>query len=114
MWLDQISNPGPLTYEPGALPTALRGPAHLKQSQCGEFTATYDTRPFSSQCGFGLGYELSKSALQHVPKLRFAYKWAHSGFILLFQNLLRTLLICCLKEIHRFHEKTFSQTVNDK
>ena len=25
MWPDRISNPGPLTYESGALPTALRG-----------------------------------------------------------------------------------------
>ena len=27
MWPDRVSNPGPLTYEAGALPTALRGPA---------------------------------------------------------------------------------------
>ena len=27
MWPDWVSNPGPLTYEPGALQTALRGPA---------------------------------------------------------------------------------------
>ena len=27
MWPDRVSNPGPLTYEPGALPTALRDPA---------------------------------------------------------------------------------------
>ena len=27
MCLDRVSNPGPLTYESGALPTALRGPA---------------------------------------------------------------------------------------
>ena len=27
MWPDQVSNPGPLTYESGALPTALCGPA---------------------------------------------------------------------------------------
>ena len=28
---DRVSNPGPLTYESGALPIALRGPAaHLK------------------------------------------------------------------------------------
>ena len=27
MWPDRISNPGPLTYESGALPNALRGPA---------------------------------------------------------------------------------------
>ena len=26
MWPDWVSNPGPLTYELGALPTALRGP----------------------------------------------------------------------------------------
>ena len=25
---DRVSNPGPLTYESGALPTALRGPAY--------------------------------------------------------------------------------------
>ena len=27
MWPDWVSNPRPLTYESGALPTALRGPA---------------------------------------------------------------------------------------
>ena len=29
MWPDRVSNPGPLTYESGALPIALRGPAIL-------------------------------------------------------------------------------------
>ena len=32
MWPDRVSNPGPLTYESGALPTALRGPALFVQS----------------------------------------------------------------------------------
>ena len=27
MWPDRVSNPGPQTYELGALPIALRGPA---------------------------------------------------------------------------------------
>ena len=27
MWPDRVSNPRPLTYESGALPIALRGPA---------------------------------------------------------------------------------------
>ena len=27
---DRVSNPGPLTYESGALPIALRGPATIK------------------------------------------------------------------------------------
>ena len=26
---DRVSNPGPLTYESGALPIALRGPAYF-------------------------------------------------------------------------------------
>ena len=29
---DRVSNPGPLTYESGALPIALRGPATMKYS----------------------------------------------------------------------------------
>ena len=29
MWPDSVSNPGPLTYESGALPTALHGPAEF-------------------------------------------------------------------------------------
>ena len=31
---DRVSNPGPLTYESGALPIALRGPAARFESQC--------------------------------------------------------------------------------
>ena len=30
---DRVSNPGPLTYESGALPIALRGPAPFVQTQ---------------------------------------------------------------------------------
>ena len=30
MFPDRVSNPGPLTYESGALPIALRGPAELR------------------------------------------------------------------------------------
>ena len=29
MWPDRVSNPGPLTYESGAVPIALRGPASI-------------------------------------------------------------------------------------
>ena len=31
---DPVSNPGPLTYESGALPIALRGPATLALETC--------------------------------------------------------------------------------
>ena len=30
MWPDRVSNPGPLTYESGVLPIALRGPAGME------------------------------------------------------------------------------------
>ena len=32
MWPDRVSNPGPLTYESGALPTAQRGPANQQKT----------------------------------------------------------------------------------
>ena len=31
---DRVSNPGPLTYESGALPIALRGPAEILSFSC--------------------------------------------------------------------------------
>ena len=34
MWPDRVSNPRPLTYESGALPTALRGPAAKRLTSC--------------------------------------------------------------------------------
>ena len=33
MWPDRVSNPGPLTYESGALSTALRGPAKKEKKK---------------------------------------------------------------------------------
>ena len=34
MLLDRVSNPGPLTYESGALPIALRGRMLLSKTYC--------------------------------------------------------------------------------
>ena len=45
MWPDRVSNPGPLTYEPGALPTALRGPAFMKNNR--QFIPYLSLSPFS-------------------------------------------------------------------
>ena len=49
---DRVSNPGPLTYESGALPIALRGPAH--------FTIYYakKTSYMSYQISY-IGYKIS-------------------------------------------------------
>ena len=37
MWPDRVSNPGPPTYESGALPIALRGPATLNYAGIFDF-----------------------------------------------------------------------------
>ena len=34
---DRVSNPGPLTYESGALPIALRGPARIRKDPLKHF-----------------------------------------------------------------------------
>ena len=39
---DRVSNPGPLTYESGALPIALRGPAFMKLGECQRSRPFYD------------------------------------------------------------------------
>ena len=39
---DRVSNPGPLTYESGALPIALRGPAHLIAISVGRVGCFYE------------------------------------------------------------------------
>ena len=42
---DRVSNPGPLTYESGALPIALRGPARALKGQCCHIYI-WETTPF--------------------------------------------------------------------
>ena len=49
---DQVSNPGPLTYESGALPIALRGPAAVS-------FLFYDFFPLHIIILFGLDYCVS-------------------------------------------------------
>ena len=38
---DRVSNPGPLTYESGALPIALRGPAYMDSKTKVNATITF-------------------------------------------------------------------------
>ena len=55
MWPDQVSNPGSLTYESGAVPTALRGPACLVQPYV---ISLYTTRVsiYTLTSGSSVGY----------------------------------------------------------
>ena len=63
MWPDQISNPGPLNYESGALLTALHGPAirncipgKLLSNLVSEFCAHWGRRGWEGP-GVGMGRE---------------------------------------------------------
>ena len=52
---DRVSNPGPLTYESGALPIALRGPAApvVKKKKCALVNGAFsriNTEKFARDC----------------------------------------------------------------
>ena len=47
---DRVSNPGPLTYESGALPIAIRGPAPQEQSDEGLQCLPFDLQFLVHYC----------------------------------------------------------------
>ena len=51
---DRVSNPGPLTYESGALPIALRGPVLLYRSETpgtpGEYVYDHSSNTYNNKC----------------------------------------------------------------
>ena len=64
MLSDRVSNPGPLTYESGALPIALRGPARVVADMphtsvlvhCNDIASTSIRRRFGVMCPLGSFY----------------------------------------------------------
>ena len=56
MWPDRVSNPGPPTYESGALPIALRGPADVVQMSMrrNDVASTSVRRHLDVMCPLGL------------------------------------------------------------
>ena len=65
MWPDRVSNPGPLTYESGALPTALRGPAHSR-AICSLYRLRYSKNSAIMQ-----GPPLFERAFSSIKKIGF-------------------------------------------
>ena len=56
----RVSNPGPLTYESGALPIALRGPAEVLHAWYGNKHAWYGNKyagPPKLKKSAGIGYK---------------------------------------------------------
>ena len=50
MWPDRVSNPGPLTYESGALPTGLHSPAEISEFKIGKTDSKTNILPVSDFC----------------------------------------------------------------
>ena len=65
MWPDRVSNPRPLTYKSGALPTALRGRANNVQSKAIKFNykGSYDKQNLTL---VALSYEVFETRLRLV------------------------------------------------
>ena len=76
MWPDRVSNTGPLTYESGAIPTALRGLA-------GTVLHPYCTTRI-------LVYHLS---IPHMQRANYEISWSYFG----------NYSVCMLR-LYRFHQ----------
>ena len=68
----RVSNPGPLTYESGALPIALRGPARILVSQC-ILGMVYEKERF-----FLLSLLLSVPGIKKITNLLLGAGWTNS------------------------------------
>ena len=62
---DRVSNPGPLTYESGALPIALRGPAGLLVI----YVKPCDESDFAAMCMHIMGSRFSDDPLGGLTTL---------------------------------------------
>ena len=89
---DRVSNPGPLTYESGALPIALRGPAKLFVKQLySQGRVKHDMRIAKKT-----RYKRVQNALISIAFLRFAnaltnapIKWLHKNAKIAFVRVFR-------------------------
>ena len=108
---DRVSNPGPLTYESGALPIALRGPAYIHEEN-------YTITPFNFQALFYLQQNGDKPILSIPEKLylRKVYIILTKHCISMHYLLVHAYLICLFKLKNRkslkFHN-TFPHVQNE-
>ena len=58
MWSDRVSNPGPLIYESGALPTALRGSAWYLYGKC-SFNSDFRLSSYSVKIHLNMDHKQS-------------------------------------------------------
>ena len=66
---DRVSNPGPLTYESGVLPIALRGPALVVGNNMSCYTESNWTKNEYTHCG-NILFRLQESSVQ-IRRKRF-------------------------------------------
>ena len=76
---DRVSNPGPLTYESGALPIALRGPAESnKYTECTRYKMERSTEKtkLTTNSVNGIQKEIKvKVVTADISTLRLAYRF---------------------------------------
>ena len=76
MWPDRVSNPGPVTYESGALPIALRGPAK-KERNDQELMQSHPSIPKGKE---GHTQSLTNAHERHVQlRVHHNTKWVGNG-----------------------------------
>ena len=81
---DRVSNPGPLTYESGALPIALRGPAFIKALNGNPNTCLLKIEKQTFRALIDYGAEVSLmhphvyNSLKIKPKLQTKKAYLHS------------------------------------
>ena len=75
---DRVSNPGPLTYESGALPIALRGPAFVSDKGS---TPKFHINLVWQQILFRLQNSPEKSRHSSFNKLKIGFTHTHSQFL---------------------------------
>ena len=93
---DRVSNPGPLTYESGALPIALRGPASLQVYSCLGVSVNLHFLPFLRRETTFMTFSLLSCA-----KTKDILKMGVNFFLLVLESISITLQ-CSLVKSHKF------------
>ena len=82
MWPDRVSNLGPLTYESGALLTALRGPAPMKMADSnrdgtGKYSVISEQSDKQLCCFFAYDMTERQATNNNIPAImsRVDFQW---------------------------------------
>ena len=85
---DRVSNPGPLTYESGVLPIALRGPASLNRGgHISRFDCIFNTHKMSKDILFSSKSSQTSCKEKHLPVCSVIFAKRERLYVFLFASL---------------------------